>query len=64
MKRDNKPPAYNAKELFLRGLMAFGRIFSGVKVVERTHLTKKQRKGRAAFKAQRIARRKQRHRQS
>lgn len=54
---------YDPKQLFLAGLLAFGRHFSGVKVVERTHLTPKQRRGRAAFKAQRIARRQQRQHQ-
>ncbi len=54
---------YNPVALFMEGLLAFGRHFSGVKVVERTHLTPKQRRGRAAFKAQRIARREQRQRE-
>lgn len=51
---------YDAKSLFLGGLMAFGNFFSGVKAHERTHLTPKQRRGRMAFKAQSIARREQR----
>ena len=51
---------YNPKALFLEGLLAFGRKFSGVQAVERTHLTPKQWRGRAAFKAQRVARREQR----
>ena len=55
-----KKPAYDAKKLFLQGLMAFGNFFSGVKVVERVHLTKKQQRVRKAFKAQGIARREQR----
>ena len=55
-----KKPAYDAKKLFLQGLMAFGRMFDGVKLDYSKRLTKKQRRGRAAFKAQRISRRKQR----
>ena len=55
-----KKPAYDAKALFLQGLMAFGRMFDGVKLDYSKRLTPKQRRGRAAFKAQRIARRKQR----
>jgi len=59
---------YNTKILFLNGLLAFGNIFSNVQAVERTHFTPierthftpKQRRGRAAFKAQKIARKKQR----
>jgi len=51
---------YNTKILFLNGLLASGNIFSNVQAVERTHFTPKQRRGRAAFKAQKIARKEQR----
>ena len=51
---------YNPVALFMEGMLRFGRFVSGFKAVERTHLTPKQRRGRAAFKAQRIARREQR----
>ena len=53
---------YDTAKLYLQGLIAFGNIFSGVKPVQ-SHLTKKQRKGRRAFKAQRVARRAQRQTQ-
>lgn len=51
---------YNPTALFMEGLLAWGRKFSGVQYVGRTYLSNKQRRGRAAFKAQRIARRLQR----
>ena len=51
---------YNPQALFMEGLLAWGRRFIGVEWEGRTHLTPKQRRGRAAFKAQRIARRLQR----
>lgn len=63
MRNDKKKPAYDAKELFLGGLMAFWRsaVFAGY---ERPHYTRlqdlKRRKSHAKFRAQRVARRQQR----
>ena len=60
---------WDAKEMFLRGLMAFGRVFGSSpnplnEQTEQVHRTKdedrKRRKTHAQFKAQRLARRKQR----
>lgn len=51
---------YDTAKLYLQGLLAFGNIFSGVKPVQ-SHLTKKQQRVRRTFKAQRVARRNQRH---
>lgn len=55
---------YNPVALFMEGLLSFGRsaVFAGWEGSR--HLTPKQRRGRKAFKAQRIARREQRQRQS
>lgn len=51
---------YDPVALFMEGLLSFGRssVFAGWDSTR--HLTPKQRRGRAAFKAQRIARREQR----
>lgn len=58
---------YDTKQLFLRGLLAFGRIFAKNPMdvrPEQLHRSKdeerKRRKSHAKFKAQRIARRQQR----
>ena len=51
---------YNPTALFMEGLLAWGRKFIGVKLDYSRHLTPKQRRGKAAFKAQGIARRQQR----
>jgi len=50
---------YNPVALFMEGLLAFGKsaVFAGWDSTR--HLTPKQQRGRKAFKAQRIARRKQ-----
>lgn len=63
----NKKKQYDAKALYMEGLIAFGNFFSG-----RMGLTKRltkdesrrRRKSHAQFKAQRIARRKQRQAES
>lgn len=68
MSKDKK--TYDTKELFLRGLLAFGRMFGAFKnpmaadTSEQIHRTKledmKRRKSHAKFKAQCAARRQQR----
>lgn len=52
---------YDAKALYMQGLLAFGKLFSfpGTKVGkvnEKSHLTNKQARSRKAYKAQRKAR--------
>lgn len=61
----SRAKAYDAKALYMQGLMAFGQFFSfpGTRlgrVNSKSHLTNKQARGRKAFKKQRIARRAQR----
>lgn len=56
---------YDAKALYMQGLMAFGKMFSfpGTRVGatnSKSHLTNKQARGRKAFAAQRRARKAQR----
>lgn len=57
----SRAKAYDAKALYMQGLMAFGKFFSfpGTRVGainSKSHLTNKQARGRKAFKKQRIAR--------
>jgi len=68
MSKDNS--TYDTKELFLRGLVSFGRAMGAffnpmsMKIDEQMHRTKdedrKRRKSHAQFKAQCVARRRQR----
>ena len=51
---------YDPQKLFMEGLLSWGRKFIGVKLDYSRHLTPKQRRAKAAFKAQCIARREQR----
>lgn len=59
----NRKKQYDAKALFLEGLMAFGNFFSGRMGMVKTHTqdeNRKRRKSHAKFKAQCAARRQQR----
>lgn len=54
-----KKKQYDAQALYVDGLLAFGNLFAGVQWTK-SALTKRQQRSRLAFKAARIARRKQR----